>query len=162
MAYYPDLSPYTYSDFGKGDHTLNVGWLDIIQPYPEGSVSDAFLECLWGFCRWHVVTMRGFHLCQFCNVPTETVPTIQRGDEVFKAGYAEIRVFGKDDIEYASPDLIYHYINEHGYLPPQEFIDAVLTSPFPDSQEYRKLAIQFAWGKKLYTTWDIVHKYRSP
>ena len=27
---------------------------------------------------------------------------------------------------YAAPTLIWHYVTEHGYRPPDEFIDAVL------------------------------------
>jgi len=40
-------------------------------------------------------------------------------------GSAEIRVKGDNGIEYACPDLIYHYIRKHRYLPPQEFLDAM-------------------------------------
>ncbi len=38
---------------------------------------------------------------------------------------AEIRVLGKNGKSYAAPNLIYHYIKDCGYFPPQEFIDAV-------------------------------------
>jgi hypothetical protein len=44
-------------------------------------------------------------------------------------GSAEIRVPGKDGKVYAAPNLIYHYIKDCGYLPPQEFIDAVALMP---------------------------------
>jgi hypothetical protein len=36
----------------------------------------------------------------------------------------EIRVPG-DDVIYAAPLLIVHYIEEHGYLPPAEFLKAL-------------------------------------
>ena len=29
---------------------------------------------------------------------------------------------------YAAPNLIYHYVKEHRYLPPMEFINAVLSA----------------------------------
>jgi hypothetical protein len=32
--------------------------------------------------------------------------------------------------------MIIHYIKEHDYLPPQEFINAVMNGPNPDSKEY--------------------------
>jgi hypothetical protein len=43
-------------------------------------------------------------------------------------GNGEIRVIGSAGKVYASPVMIYHYMSEHNYLPPQEFIDAVLAS----------------------------------
>ena len=38
-------------------------------------------------------------------------------------GSAEIRVFGQNGKIYAAPNLIYHYMKDCGYLPPQEFLD---------------------------------------
>ena len=40
-------------------------------------------------------------------------------------------------ILYAAPNLIFHYVRDHAYKPPQEFIDAVLTGPAPDSAAYQ-------------------------
>lgn len=40
-------------------------------------------------------------------------------------GSAEIRVTGASGRVYAAPDLIVHYIKDIGYLPPEEFIQAV-------------------------------------
>lgn len=41
-------------------------------------------------------------------------------------GSAEIRVKAKDGRIYAAPNLIYHYVAEHDYDPPKEFIEALL------------------------------------
>ncbi|MEJ7786715.1 MAG: hypothetical protein WKF96_18085 [Solirubrobacteraceae bacterium] len=38
----------------------------------------------------------------------------------------EIRVTGEDGTVYAAPTMIAHYVAEHDYLPPQEFVDALL------------------------------------
>jgi hypothetical protein len=35
-------------------------------------------------------------------------------------------VVGKNGKEYVAPDLIYHYVKDCGYLPPQEFLDALM------------------------------------
>ena len=43
-------------------------------------------------------------------------------------GNGEIRVTGEDGTVYAAPTMIAHYVAEHHYLPPQEFVDAVLRS----------------------------------
>ncbi len=54
-------------------------------------------------------------------------------------GSAEIRVFGSNGVTYAAPDMIYHYVAEHEYKPPDEFIEAVLYGPLPDTVEYKVL-----------------------
>jgi hypothetical protein len=40
-------------------------------------------------------------------------------------GSAEIRVKGAGGKVYAAPNLIYHYMKDCGYLPPQEFLGAL-------------------------------------
>jgi len=40
-------------------------------------------------------------------------------------GSAGIRVPGKAGKTYGAPNLIYHYMKDRGYLPPQEFLDAL-------------------------------------
>jgi hypothetical protein len=41
-----------------------------------------------------------------------------------RSSNGEIRVAG-EQVVYAAPLLIIHYIEEHGYLPPAEFLEAV-------------------------------------
>jgi hypothetical protein len=41
-------------------------------------------------------------------------------------GNGEIRVTSAAGITYVAPVLVLHYVVAHGYLPPQEFIDAVI------------------------------------
>jgi hypothetical protein len=43
-------------------------------------------------------------------------------------GSAEIRVPGSGGRIYAAPDLIYHYVEAHGYRPPDEFVEAVMAT----------------------------------
>ena len=50
---------------------------------------------------------------------------------------------------FVAPEMIAHYIEQHGYAPPAEFVAAVMGSPLPDSPEYlatvdgfRKIHIQ--------------------
>jgi hypothetical protein len=42
-------------------------------------------------------------------------------------GSGEIRVPGDRKV-YAAPILIHHYVEAHGYKPPEEFIEAVIQS----------------------------------
>jgi hypothetical protein len=53
-----------------------------------------------------------------------------------RGGSAEIRVVGVGRV-YAAPDLIGHYVEAHGYCPPEEFIAAVLGGPEPGSAVWR-------------------------
>jgi len=41
--------------------------------------------------------------------------------------------------------MIYHYINDHHYLPPDEFVQAVLHGPLLGSDEYSRRASQYSW-----------------
>jgi len=158
MAYFEDLSPYSYSHSGVRPDTLNIGWLDKQKPFPTGGIAEsgfagivswirrkpspkvgvpkAFLEKLWPYCKLRVVQMRGFHVCEFCDLPNNPFPTYQFQDEEIKLGSAEIRIFGDDGKIFASPNLIFHYVRDHHYLPPESFIQAVLSSPGPESQDY--------------------------
>jgi hypothetical protein len=49
-----------------------------------------------------------------------------------------MRVFGVNGDVFAAPNLIYHYVSDHRYRPPHEFIQAVEGGPQPTSEEYRK------------------------
>jgi hypothetical protein len=62
---------------------------------------------------------------------------VRRGDEQLTIGSAEIRVFGQRI--YAAPTLIYHYVLEHHYQPPNDFVRGLLDGPRPPSDEYRAL-----------------------
>jgi hypothetical protein len=145
MAYYPDLSPYVYKPRGTEGNTLNVGWLDAEHTYPRGTLSEAFVERLWAFCRKKMLQARGFHTCELCEIPAQEPFQAQHGAEILSLGWAEIRVFGAEGCVYAAPNLIYHYVVDHYYRPPEEFIQAVLTSPLPDSPEYQERARAYDW-----------------
>lgn len=139
MTYYPDLSPYEY--YQAESSTVNIGWLDAVHKYPQGAVPDEFIERLWAFCCSPVHQSKGFHACELCRKPVFGL-TVHRGNNTIQLGSAEIRVFGKDGTVYAAPDLIYHYVIEHHYRPPDQFIQAVMESPLPCSSAYEVLLNQ--------------------
>ena len=138
MTYFPDLTPYRYF---PGEHILslpcvNIGWLDVSEPFAVGNVPNQFCETLLKFCLpEHLVRKtRGWHQCNLGNCPYP-VPPESRGNQTIYFADAEIRVIGKTMI-FAGPSLIYHYVAVHNYLPPNEFIQAVLTGPQPGSEEH--------------------------
>jgi hypothetical protein len=130
--YFPDLSSYRY--LGPEPNTLNVGWLDGIHPYPTGNTPAEFAERLLAFLKVPVRFTFGVHSCEICH-------NERSGDE--------IRVFGHDQTIYAAPRMIYHYVVDHNYSPPKEFIQAVLYGPSPDSKEYLERARECVWGEDI-------------
>ena len=48
--------------------------------------------------------------------------------------------------------MILHYIEEHGYLPPKQFIDSVLESPIPGTKDYKDAVVEF---------WELHKRYRE-
>jgi hypothetical protein len=138
MTHFLDLSPYEYKRSGVRRGTVNVGWLDASVAFPKGPTAAEFVDKLWEYCCHPVVQTRGFHVCNICNEKEEPILHVTRGKMELKLGTAEIRVFGSEGKIFAAPDLIFHYVTEHQYLPPKEFVDAVEKSLPPSSDEYAK------------------------
>ncbi len=120
MTYFKDLSAGHFNR-PEPDIFVYVGWLSQTHPYEQGDTPPGFIERLTLFCENppEEYALFGFHACEFCGR---------------FLGSNEIRVIGVDKV-YAAPVLIFHYVEAHNYRPPQEFIDAVLAAPLPDSEE---------------------------
>ena len=154
MTFYQDLTPYEYfaRNEPNGLISLNIGWLGYFQPFATGETSQEFKTRLFEFSqdKYVIHVARGFHVCEFCKVSDGEWFRLQQsryGDKAYRmsVGNGEIRILGKS-VVYAAPTLIYHYVTEHQYRPPDEFIEAVLTSPPPESNEYRALLQKFDNG----------------
>jgi hypothetical protein len=138
--YYVDLSfyPNEAEAFVDGYLTLSVGWLAAKQSYIQGEVSIAFVDRLWVFCCNALLHTMGYHKCPFCHSSTFGI-LAQHGQEERRLGSAEIRVLGRNNVIYAAPDLVYHYVVDHCYCPPDEFVQAVLEGSLPGSAEYKSV-----------------------
>lgn len=134
MSYYEDLSCYSYHKLESGANTWNVGWLDKHHPFPQRTGARGLLPILKEFCRTPVFQTRGLHFCEFCV--DQTLVEMNIGDKVFYLGSSEIRVFGPGLNVYAAPNLVYHYIEAHNYLPPLDFVQALTEGPQPASESY--------------------------
>lgn len=154
MTYYPDLSLFPVSDQNVSSKIFAVGWLNNQYEYPRGSVSETFLERLWTFCRYPAFVTRGFHHCEIC-LPVERnvkflenrhILKAQREGVVVDLGCAEIDVFAENGIIYHAPNLVYHYVLDHEYHPPEPFVQAVLTCPLPTTEEYKRILENLGWG----------------
>ena len=132
--YYADLSTIPNSWHGSVLSGKAVGWLSCEYSYPKGKIASGFLERLSIFCcSSHIYYMGSMKL-----------PTC--GDNRHCLGSGDILIFGPGDV-YIAPNMIYHYVADHDYLPPDEFIQAVLFSPLPDSAEYHARTIEYYHGK---------------
>jgi len=106
-----DLEPYTYNYYTQvKKNVLGVGWLDETRPFNKGEVPEEFIEKLKKAKR--VNFTKGWHDCPFCGKAK---------------GSHEIMVRYNNKI-YMAPELIVHYIEEHNYQPPEEYINAVLNN----------------------------------
>ena len=136
VAYFPDLAPYAY---GNEVHpgVVHVGWLDDKHPFPKGSVEGRLVEKMKLLAAKPVELYRGRHICELCYRPPDVVKALvpNRGKLIDPNGIwkrwaepresnGEIRV-SSAGVVFAAPVLIVHYIEEHGYLPPAQFLTAV-------------------------------------
>ena len=163
MAYIPDLEPYTYHlDQRKqpDPKMLAVGWLDPSVPYKKGTVEQEILKILVDLKRRPVNLTRGFHICPYCEYDVPINPFVYPN----RRGNGEIRVGGENGIVYASPVLICHYIEQHEYLPPIQFLDAVrksqeaqIKSGFISGQPgHKRVAIVAAIEREL---WPLIKSW---
>ena len=147
MAYFPDLSEYAYSPLKVSScRTENVGWLSKEMPFATRDPTKDLLRDLWLYCAVSVMASRGVFDCPFCE-PEARGAIEENEGRAYLLGAAEIRVFAGSVI-YAAPNQVYHYINEHSYLPPDPFIEAVRGGPKPPDSKYFELLNQYElpWG----------------
>jgi hypothetical protein len=132
MAYFNDLTRYEYSknSFMRAGELLNIGWIERCAPYPKGVIEPDLTAKLLALCKFPVNQYRGYHDCHFCKeYPVEIADS--QGE--FCLGDGEIRVPAADGtVTYVAPNLIYHYVVAHHYLPPDIFLDALRTLVLPN------------------------------
>ena len=138
--HFEDLTPIRYHS-GPCDAQewlsplLAVGWLEHPHPCSTGPSDGDILELLdrWVNSSWDYYSsyaFRGLHECSLCMATGRPSP-----------GLLEIRshlnlwIPGSSAI-YLAPAMITHYIRDHGYRPPSEFVEAVLSCPEYGTPEY--------------------------
>jgi hypothetical protein len=117
MSYFADLTRYEYDPTDLD--VLNIGWLDGEHPYKRGETPADFRAALQQLVQRPIMKHRGFHVCEICrpeDAATFPFPTIGNG---------QIRVRSQQGTWYAAPRMISHYVEEHSYQPPDEFVEAV-------------------------------------
>jgi hypothetical protein len=125
--YFRDLTPYTYGSTPPVDSIVNIGWLSREHGFATGLAPREFLTALARLTDSPVNLYRGRHYCEFC--PTPMVTMSDRGPTLVEPpsaiwGNREIRVPADCGRIYVAPKLVLHYVEAHGYLPPEEFMNA--------------------------------------
>ena len=126
MAWYEDLVCCDYFGPHLAPSLRAVGWLECGRHFATGPVVRRVYERLVEFraAPWSpaLPMAAGVHECDLC---------LYDG----KKGNRHLFVPGVG-VLYVAPELIVHYMNAHGYQPPQEFCHAVLVCPPMGSMAY--------------------------
>jgi len=150
--YYEDLTPYCRL---MAPYTLsgvfNIGWLDVKSKFTTGSVSAKFVERLreiivgGGDFKALVEPIRELPRCERCG---ELQLLDSRG---WLTPNAELWIPAEGKI-YASRVTILHFVEVHGYRPPQEYIDTILSLDtgveFNGDNVYRQKLKESDWFRK--------------
>jgi len=123
MARYPDMTEYVH---GHCFRTMtNVGWLGRGTAFDTRPTSPQFRQALLELvARIRVNVTPGFRQCDLCGAGPGIEVPFEGGTIVL--GNAELHFRGWRGFSFAAPDLIYHYVAEHGYRPPKPFMEDVL------------------------------------
>jgi hypothetical protein len=116
-VYFEDLSSANHEGSYSKENALHVGWLNPAFEEPTiGEVPPGFIEKLKELCQYknNWEAYRGYHACDFCSE--------------FQGSSSETFLIPCADgvTDYYVPGMIVHYVEAHGYRPPQAFIDAVM------------------------------------
>ena len=157
--FYADLS--TKCQVDSGPQVRAVGWLGkrngvlrlfgARHPFTVGEVDSSFVDRLREHIRnaWQPVGLMGWHSCEFCRDP-------------HARGGTNIWIPTRS-LKYVAPELIVHYIESHCYLPPQEFIAAVMQCPPQESDEFFQLMSGFDnWWKAQPDAAPRVRMIKTP
>ncbi|AGZ39033.1 hypothetical protein [Actinoplanes friuliensis] len=111
---YLDLSPYEYRSFPLP--LRNVGWLGTewgVQGVDLPPLAAADLQLLRSASRLLGSVTLGTHRCEFC--PEDAAVT----------GNGEYRYYLLNGDVYCAPEMVLHYLGDHGYRPPDVFLQGL-------------------------------------
>lgn len=137
MTYYADFTVCDY--FPSGEwlcRLIAVGWIEHGRPFETGEVRSDLssrIRKLREELR-HLLpeeAFRGLHDCSICRA-SRAEPSQLEGSDV------NLFIPHRGFI-FVAPGRVDHYIDHHGYLPPESFIDSVVACPSPSSDAYRDL-----------------------
>ena len=138
-----DMTKYCYQHF---ENAYNIGWNTNFDSTVESkeTFNSIFIEKLTSYCE---------------NPLNSDLNGVYRETEIdgkkYVKGFGEIRIIDlKKKIRYAAPNVIIDDILSGKYIPPIEFIDAVLTGPTFDSEEYQEF---YRWIREDFGADAVIH-----
>jgi hypothetical protein len=129
MAYFRDLTEYAYGREPTLAGAINVGWLSRWHRFPRGRPPAGFTDGLLDLCFSEPANIHaGYHDCSFCLLRSlfHRPPIVYKDGRQLMLGSCVLSVTHQDGTVFACPNLIYHYVRRHRYLPPSEFVEAVM------------------------------------
>jgi hypothetical protein len=111
-----------------------VGWLEHPHEFNKGAAPNGLVARINELAKqssavYSGVTFRGLHQCSHCLAAGPPAPPLSGSHvNVFVPGISAV---------YAAPAAIIHYIEQHSYQPPAEFVEAVQRCPDCRSEAYR-------------------------
>lgn len=150
--YYRDGTSYSLNHF---ENAKNIGWIYGTENYDKGNVTSQFIDSLWMYVKNPFNETRENRGCFICCA-NSTIREKSSSNDFAALGSSEIRVISEDGKEkYAAPSMILHYVIEHNYCPPSDFIRAVIDGPKPGSYEYqtyqKRYNMECLWGESEET-----------
>lgn len=104
-----------------------VGWIDG-KIFSSGEVDEVHVALLiHGLDRVFRDGYRGVHSCALCKQSDATLKWRNRKVEVKATGHYLLRL---DKVVYVAPTFLLHYILDHQYRPPEEFLIALENGRF--------------------------------
>ena len=141
--YFKDHTYYNYYVNKPLEMIINIGWLSYEHFYEMGETEPEFIEKLTEiiindyFYDYKFNRIRCNSSCKLCkeSILQPYVDKKRNALMDMPLGFCELLIPSQVNNQYyASPGLILHYIRDHYYKPPQEYIDSVmaldLTQPF--------------------------------
>lgn len=148
MAFYADLAPCDYFGPDFAPALRAVGWLEAGRDYRRGSVEPRLVHKLalllsepWEHER--SVDPHACSLCPFTGGPAEFRLARADGMPAVPLGNRNLYVPGPD-VLYVVPSFVLHYVDAHGYAPPEAFAEAVWACPPVRSREYAEAVRRLA------------------
>lgn len=138
--YFEDLElceyhPGTHDAESWDSLLLAVGWLEHPHSFPTGPTPDGLSARLLALAEQcdsvHPgATFRGLHACSICEAESGTENYLD---------HSHMNLFVPGDIcVFVAPAGIAHYIEQHSYLPPPEFLAAVQECADVGTSRYEK------------------------
>lgn len=147
---YTDLSSYSHNLKKSLPDVMNIGWLDKSSDYKTGSIGNEFIEKLIAIYlnddEFNGRTKLARSTNAVCNICGCVSPLIKKNGISYSIDLEEIWIPSIGNGHFASPAIVIHYIIDHSYVPPDEYIQSVLAvdlkSPYSAQEIWLKKVLE--------------------